>query len=251
MPKHDDVDPIPSISASRDGGRSGAAVPRPRGSGRGGAPPSSGGVGSGAWLLIAGALIIALCATIWAWRLQETLDQTGHVIDRQELRIAELEDRLSDTDEGMSQNAAVQAAKIRELDTEVRKLWDNVWAKSKERLGTLEASSKRFEQSIAANSETIAATQTQLGKARQDLSALQRVGGDLERLMESAKSSQAEVERVADTLNRINLEVSRLEKRVAGNEEWISAINAFRQSTNANINQLQAAVRALEQPSVP
>jgi uncharacterized coiled-coil protein SlyX len=70
--------------------------------------------------------------------------QTGHVLERYEGRIADLEDRLADTDEGMSQNAAVQAAKIRELDSEVRKLWDNVWKRSKERLGVLEASSKRF-----------------------------------------------------------------------------------------------------------
>ena len=66
--------------------------------------------------------------------------------------------------------------------------------------------------------------------------------------MTSAKSSQAEVERVADALNAINLELSKLEKRVGGNEEWIGAINAFRQSTNANISQLQATVRALQQP---
>jgi hypothetical protein len=40
--------------------------------------------------------------------------------------------------------------------------------------------------------------------------------------MSSARSSQAEVERVADTLNAINLELRKLDKRVGGNEEWIS-----------------------------
>jgi hypothetical protein len=53
---------------------------------------------------------------------------------------------------------------------------------------------------------------------------------------------------VADALNRVDLELARVEKRVGGNEEWISAINAFRQSTNASISQLQAAVRALQSP---
>ena len=248
MANQDDIDPIPALSARRDGARSSAAVPRPRGGTRGSSPPPSGVVGAGVWLLLVLALLVAVAACAWAWKLQESIEQTGHVIERQELRIAELEDRLSDTDEGMSQNAAVQAAKIRELDTEVRKLWDNVWKRSKERLDTLEANGKRYEKSLAANQETIAATQTQLGKAREDLVALQRVGGDLERLMTSAKSSQAEVERVADALNAINLELSKLEKRVGGNEEWIGAINAFRQSTNANISQLQATVRALQQP---
>lgn len=249
MPTRDDVDPIPTISARRDGARSDAAVPRPRGGNRGNGDKSSGGgAGAGVWFLVVVALLVALGACAWAWQLQERLVQTGHVIDRQEARIAELEDRLADTDEGMSQNATIQAAKIRELDVEVRKLWDNVWKRTKERLGTLEASGKRYEQSLAANAETIAATQTQLGKAREDLASLQRVGGDLERLMVSARTSQAEVERVADALNQINLELARLEKRVGGNEEWIGAINAFRQSTNASISQLQSALRQMQQP---
>jgi chromosome segregation ATPase len=148
-----------------------------------------------------GSLLVAIGACAWAWQLQERLTQTGHTLERYEGRIADLEDRLADTDEGMSQNAAVQAAKIRELDSEVRKLWDNVWKRSKERLGVLEASSKRFAAAIDANQQTIAATQQQLGKARdEDLAALQRVAGDLERLM-TARASQAEVERVADALN--------------------------------------------------
>jgi chromosome segregation ATPase len=251
MPSKDDVDPIPAISASRDGARGAAAVPRPRGGARtggGSPPPAAGRTGAGVWLLLVAALLVALAACAWAWQLQEKLVQTGHVLDRFESRVGELEARLADTDEGMNQNATVQAAKIRELDSEVRKLWDNVWKRSKERFGVLEASSKRFEKSIAANAESVAATQQQLTRAQQDLTALKRVGGDLERLMASAKTSQAEVERVADALNRIDLELARVEKRVAGNEEWISAINAFRQSTNANISQLQAALRALQQP---
>jgi uncharacterized coiled-coil protein SlyX len=64
--------------------------------------------------------------------------------------------------------------------------------------------------------------------------------------MTSSRNSQAEVERVADALNAINLDLARLEKRVGGNEEWITAINAFRQSTNASISQLQRRLRALQ-----
>jgi chromosome segregation ATPase len=253
MPRKDDVAPLPEISARREGSQAAsAAVPRRRGAARGGTAGSTGdgggGAGAGLWLLVVGSLLVAIGACAWAWQLQERLTQTGHVLERYEGRIAELEDRLADTDEGMSQNAAVQAAKIRELDSEVRKLWDNVWKRSKERLGVLEASSKRFASAIDANQQTIAATQQQLGKAREDLAALQRVGGDLECLMTTARASQTEVERVADALNRVDLELARLEKRVGGNEEWIGAINAFRQSTNASISQLQAAVRALQSP---
>ena len=252
MPKDDDIDPIPSISARRDGEAKGAAVPRPRGGSRsngGGRSPEGGaparpGLLSGIGLVVS--LLIAIAACAWAWQLQERLTQAGFERERFEKRIADLEDRLADTDEGMSQNAAVQAAKIRELDSEVRKLWDNVWKRSKERLGKLEASEKRFESAIAANAQTIEATQGDLSSALTDIAQLTRVAGDMERLVTSSRNSQAEIERVADALNTINLELARLAKRVGGNEESIRAINAFRQSTNASINQLRAGLRALQ-----
>ena len=96
---------------------------------------------------------------------------------------------------------------------------------------------------------SIGATQSSLSKARSDIASLQRISGELERLMTSAQRSQSEVERVADTLNTISLDLSMLNKRVSSNEEWISAINAFRQSTNSSINQLQAQLRALQNPA--
>jgi len=254
MPRDDDVDPIPSISAQREGASTGAAVPRPRGGARtnggsrsGVSDGSSGarpGLISGVGLVLS--LLVALSACAWAWQLQERLVQTGHTLERYEDRIADLEDRLADTDEGMSQNAAVQAAKIRELDSEVRKLWDNVWKRSKERLDKLEAGEKRAAGAIAANAQALEATQKDLGSALTDIAQLTKVAGDMERLMTSSRNSQAEIERVADTLNAINLDLARLSKRVDGNEEWISAINAFRQTTNASISQLQSSLRALQ-----
>ncbi|EED31030.1 hypothetical protein NOR53_308 [gamma proteobacterium NOR5-3] len=251
MSKDDDIPSIPSISASRDGESSTAAVPRPRGGSSRSAPKSDGGAKpgllSGIGLVVA--LLIAVAACAWSWQLQEKLTQAGHVLDRYEKRIADLEARLSDTDEGMNQNAAVQAAKIRELDSEVRKLWDNVWKSTKERLGKLEAGAKRADGAVAANTQSVKKTQTDLGKALQDIARLQKVSGDLERMAASARTSQAEVERVADALNAIDLELAKLGKRVGGNEEWIKSINTFRQSTNASISQLQSQLRAMQTPA--
>jgi chromosome segregation ATPase len=54
------------------------------------------------------------------------------------------------------------------------------------------------------------------------------------------------VERVADTLNRINLDLAKLNKRVQSNEEWLNSINAFRKQVNASLNELQGSVRTLQ-----
>ena len=59
---------------------------------------------------------------------------------------------------------------------------------------------------------------------------------------------QAEVERVADALNRYELESAKLDKRVAANEEWVQSINASRRQVNAKITQLESALRSLQSP---
>ncbi|MBT7718073.1 MAG: hypothetical protein HN744_01615, partial [Halieaceae bacterium] len=138
------------------------------------------------------------------------------------------------------------AAKIRDLDTEVRKLWDNVWKQSKERLGKLEASSKTYNKKIAANEKSLKATQTKVSSAANDLAKLKNVSGDLSRLISSAKANQAEVERVADTLNRINLDLAKINRQVKSNEEGIRATDAFRRQVNGSINELESAIRALQ-----
>ena len=74
------------------------------------------------------------------------------------------------------------------------------------------------------------------------------MAGDLERLMASGKRNQSEVERLADALNRYELENAKLQKRVAANEEWVQSINASRRQVNAKISQLETTLRALQAP---
>lgn len=247
---HDDLDHIPSIVPSRDEPPAGSAPMRAeRGpERRKSATPASksGGAGWLARLFIFFALVAAAIACAWAWQLQGQLQQADVQLQDYAQRITELEDRLSDTDEGMNQNAAVQAVKVAELESEVRKLWDNVWKKSKERFGKLEAASASQGKSVTSMESALAEVETQLENASGDITKLKSVAGDLSRLMASAKTNQAEVERVADTLNRIDLDLSKLDKRVHGNEEWVGSINAFRGQVNASLTELQATVRAMQ-----
>lgn len=254
----DDLDHIPSIVPTRDNApqRPSARARAGKSAGKGGgsakrptaAKPASQSGGSGllARLFITVSLVVAAVACAWAWQLQQQLAQASEQMEQYAGRIGDLEARLSDTDEGMNQNATLQAAKIRELDTEVRKLWDNVWKKTKDRLAKLEASSASQGKKIAAATTSVAAVNGKVKGASADIAKLKSVAGDLERLMASARSNQAEVERVADTLNRISLDMSKLDKRVKGNEEWIGSINAFRKQVNANLTELQASVRAIQ-----
>ena len=245
----DSPEMIPSIVPGRDEGRRSSATRGRGGNGsrrRGQKPASTGGAGILARLFITVALVVAAVACAWAWQLQQTLQGAERAILDYEQRISDLEDRLSDTDEGMAQNAQVQAVKIRELDSEVRKLWDNVWKSSKERLGKLEATDKKHGPQISSLQSDLKNAQSQLQAASADLAKLKGVAGDLSRLMGNAKANQAEVERVADTLNRIELEMNRLDKRVQTNEDWVGSVNAVRKQVNARVLELRSTVSSLQ-----
>ena len=83
-----------------------------------------------------------------------------------------------------------------------------------------------------------------------ELSALTKVAGYLERLAVSAQRAQTDVERLADGLNKSNLERAALRKQVESNGEWIESINAFRRQVNANMVELEAEVAALSAPTM-
>lgn len=248
----DDLDHIPAIVATRDGEprrssktRAGGGE-RSRRTANGKRPSPAAGSGVAARLVLTVSLVAAAVACAWAWQLQSQLQQATDQMESYATRIGDLEARLSDTDEGMNQNAAVQAVKVAELESEVRKLWDNVWKESKERLGKLEAASSSHAKSIKGMEGSVAGAQSTLKETSADIAKLKSVAGDLARLMASARTNQAEVERVADALNTINLQLAKLDKRVQGNEEWMGSVNAFRRQINTSLSELQATVRSMQ-----
>jgi len=251
---HDDLDPIPSIVPSRDleshyaAGQSRGARPARGKSKGGGKPPAGDAGGAGVWtrLFLTVSLVIAAVACAWAWQLQEQLEQSGHLMARYEARISDLEDRLSDTDEGLSQNTAAMAVKIKELYSEVDKLWAGAWRKHKAKIEVLETSSRANSKKLASAEKSLTTVQAQLKSASKDLAKLKSVSGDLGRLMSSAKANQSEVERVADDLNRINLEFAKMTKQVKDNKEWLGSINAFRSQVNSALTRMQADIRTLQ-----
>ena len=259
MPDNDDFDPIQSIVPKRDNdasfaaSRGGKAAPGKSGGRSGanrGAPldrRSSNGGGAGIWarLFITFALVVAAIACAWAWQLQEDLRLAGKTTDGYEKRIAALEDLLSDTDETVNRSGAAMSAQIKMIDTEVRKLWD-ARKSSNASISKLEKSSKTYGAKLVGMGKVDKDSLAQLKTLNTDMVKLKSVAGDLERLMISARANQEDVERVADTLNRMSANYAKLDKRVASNEEWVGSINAFRRQISTTITQLQSSVRALQ-----
>ena len=250
---HDDLDHIPPIVATRDGDHSRStrspelgAVDRNQRSGNSRQPAVMSASHLLAPLTAIVALLVTVVACVWGWQLQGQLQLANGQMANYATRIADLEARLSDTDEGMNQNAAVQAVKVATLETEVRKLWDNVWKQSQQRLDKLETLTAAQSKSIKGLDVALASAELQLTQVSGDAAKLKSVADNLARVMSSASLTQTEVERVADSLNRIDLAVAKLDKRVAVNQEAVSSIDAFRKQVNASLSQLRSTLRATQ-----
>jgi len=241
----DDLNDIPSFTANRDEAVSSA----PRGAIPARAPRTEAAMGLTARLVLTIALAVAGIACGWAWQLQTALDDAQRRQKLTQGRVADLEALLSDTDETVNKSAAAMGAQLRLLDTEVRKLWD-ARKISNGKLTKLEKTAVTQEKQITILNNKATRQAEQLALAQSELAALTKVAGDLERLAASAQRAQTDVERLADGLNKSNLERSALRKQVESNAEWIESINAFRRQVNANIAELEADVAALSAPAM-
>ena len=241
----DDLNDIPSFAASRDEAVSSAP--------RGAIPPraarAQGSMGVAARLTLTLALAAAGVACGWAWQLQMMLDEAQSQQKATQGRVADLEALLSDTDETVNKSAAAMGAQLRLLDTEVRKLWD-ARKVSNAKLTRLEKNVVTQEKQITGLNNKTGNNAESLQAMQAELESLTKVAGDLERLAASAQRAQTDVERLADGLNKSNLERAALRKQVESNAEWIESINAFRRQVNANIAELEADVAAMQAPGM-
>ncbi len=245
----DTIGNIPPIVPTRD-------EPAPRGNGAQGKRAkknqgSGGGTGLWARLFILVSLVVAAVACAWAWQLQQQLALTSASLDSAAARIQDLEDRLSDTDEGMNQSSAAMAVKIKELYSEVDKLWASAWRRNKAKIADLEKASSSHSSTLATLSKTDKDYSAQLQKLAGDLNKLNAVAGDLERLVQSARASESQIEQLSDDLNRLNLEIAKMQKRVTTNEEWIDSINGFRKQVNRTLSDINSRLNAMQAPPAP
>lgn len=241
MTDNDDsaINNIPPIIPARDEVVSRKNAKKTARGKRAGKPPAGGGAGLLARLFIVVALVVAAVATAWAWQLQQELDSAELLLVNYEARISDLEDRLSDTDEGMNQSTAAMAVKIKELYSEVDKLWASAWRRNKAKIADLEKSASAHGSQLSTLAETDKAYSSQLQALAGDMEKLRKVAGDLENLAATAKSNEALLERLGDDISRSTLEIAKLQKRVETSEEWQASVDGFRKQVNQSLIRLQ------------
>ena len=179
-------------------------------------------------------LLIAIAASAASYLYAENR-AAAKVAMQTEIRIAALEAQLANTGDEMSQSDAAVRVRLKELDTEVRKLWDNVWKKSKVLLDEHSLNIKN----LTTRTGSLGKAQSKAGKQLAELNAeLMRYAAGLDEINEAVEQSQANDKKaraLQDKLPKLTQKMDNHEQRIKANEEWVESINAFRRQVNKQL----------------
>ena len=210
---------------------------------------------SGGWLLVLLCLLAVAALGGWTYLLNEQLQSSRLQLIDASGRLQKLEQRLSVTDESASQSSVALQVKIKEMDGEIRKLWDNVWKRAKQDLAqhgkdiaSLQAALKtqgEFDQQIKTElSETALA----VAVVEDQVEVSTQVAGQLSTLQEQLEVQQQALTDIQDTAESLSTSNDDLQKRVAGTEEWVDSFNGYRTQMNRKLLDLQGSIKTLQEP---
>ncbi len=212
-------------------------------------PPASGGGGFVMFMLT----VLVLALTGASYYLYEQLTSAQKQLASGQGRIDVLEQRLSVADESITESSVSTQVKLKELDFEVRKLWDNVWKKQKDELAQHEASLVAQKADLAKAEKRIAALEAKLRVSDEQVAkivksynsereSLTSMAGKLDRVIAQSEVNRKQLldmgKQVASG-GALDARVKDLERRVTQNDEWLDSINAFRKQVNRDIESMR------------
>lgn len=209
-------------------------------------PDVSGGGSAASKGVMAIVILLLLATSGLAVYLFQKLTTAEKSLSQYEVRITELERRLSVTDESMSESSVAIKVKVRELDLEIRKLWDNVWKRSKQKLAEhdtqlakLQKSAQRSDQFITTSKQLQSNNEKVVVDLKQQLKKVQQTQTTVAANKSKVGQLESQLENTNDKLNRFGNTVTGIDRRVKDNEEWVESINGFRRQVNRDITSLK------------
>lgn len=214
------------------------------------APKKPGGGGGFLWWSVLLVLLVGLLG------LGFLLNQTSNRLKREQAqlddyqqRIAVLEKKLSVTDQSVSTSSTAMRAKIGDLDSEIRKLWDNVWKRSKKELAEHDAQIDKLDARIGklnaaedAQDKTVKALNSRIGETQLSMKVLSDqldAAGDIPTQL---KALNSQLDGIESDLAKMKALQAKLGKRVDDVEGWVASFNAYRRQVNNKLLNLQNSV---------
>jgi chromosome segregation ATPase len=187
---------------------------------------------------------------VWAFLLQQSMGQAQQDLVQAQARIADLERRLSSSDDSWNQSSASISIKIKELveknETlwqEMDKLWASAWRRNQKDIGDQAALLKKQDGLLKAQAKM-------LEDMRKELSGgISNTGKRIEQLEQSTAARQKALDDAMTRFNKVANEQVALGKRVRANEEWIESINTHRKQINQSLDSLRKSVDSMSRPA--
>ncbi len=183
--------------------------------------------------------VIAVAALGWAGFLQLQLASTQTALDAWQMRVGDLEKRLSITDESANQSSSTLQVKLKELDEALVKVRDDNLKRAKTTLDQHTAQIATIEQTLKSTQGTAGKVEKAVDEQEKTLAAakgqLDKLAPTVELSKRKLEEQQAAIESLTEKGNVTSANVEKLGLRMNTNEEWVQSINNFRKQTNREI----------------
>jgi predicted nucleic acid-binding Zn-ribbon protein len=206
---------------------------------------AAGGVSSGWRVLAVAGLVFGLAATGAGVALFQQTTALKAALEQSNLRISDLEGRLSSTGDTMNQSSASMQIKLKELGAEVDKLWASAWRKNGERIDGLDAALKKTGGTVEADRKQIAALAAEQGRLKQQVAASEDLAGAIRTVQEQQANLQSAIGRLNSTMNSLASTQSAHEARIKDNEQWVQSNIEFRKQVTQRLTRLENPPSAL------
>lgn len=246
MPRsdHDEILAAPRVAPARDEIASYNAKQAARATKQ---APS--GMGGGTKFFLTLSFLLAAAAAAGSAFLFLQLTESQATLQDAQQRVVELENRLSSTDESVNESGVAMQVKIKELTSEVDKLWASAWRKNQATLKALDGQVKTQQQASASQAKSLSAQKQALDKLQSQVGSALTAAQELKEIRSTSMAQKAELSELSDQLRDIDTGLRSLGKRMSESEAWVDSINAYRRQTNKKISELEQAVQAAREPT--
>ena len=138
----------------------------------------------------------------------------------------------------MNQTDQAVRLRLKELDSEVRKLWDNVWKKSKAQLAMHDKNIKNLTTRTSLLKENQSEINSQQLELKSELLRYNSALDEIVELVETLALDNKQLTSIDKQLPNLKDLIVEHDQRIKSNEEWIESINLFRKQVNIKLNKL-------------
>lgn len=215
--------------------------------------PSSAATQGGLWSVL---IVLIVCSAGGGWylwdkveRLQASLSQSTQALASAEQALSSLQKKLENRDNTLSKSGDQMTGDIKELQSEVRKLWDLANKRNKTDIAALTKQISALKSDLKASSGTLSGMSKQVSASADQLAALKKQLGEMQESNGILAKSTDALKKDLQQLKSILGSAADFDDRITSVEVAIKAIDAHRSQVNGRLEKMDRELGSLLQKS--